>query len=563
MHGRLPWNGVEMITTVRRYVTGQHLLTLVVLTLFTNLFSLALPVFSMQVFDRVLTSGSLSTLALLVVVMSSIVASQAVVDGARAVMLSRLAFNAERRAIAGTLEGFHSIAQGSEQVDVGESDAFRSGPVVSAAAAVCDAPWCIVFICALFLLHPILGWFSLLSVFVVSLVTILSHLSCATLRSHSSRQYGLGFEIVRKGKIVSPELRAMGVLAVWRDQAARQFMNASARNTSAAERQAWFDAALRAVRTALQIAILAIAATLVLSQEVQSGTIVAASMLFARALVPAERLVGAWPYLTRVLAAAARHAGVRSAAGQNGKTALPPIEGRVEIIRASLTGLDGRKSLDDVSLTIEAGQIAVIVGEQGAGKTLLLKTIAGAARITDGFIRIDGNAIADYDFAEYARQIGYVSEECDLGAGPVNSIISRMRPSDDRALVDACKLAGAHSLVQRLPQGYQSVLGPEGPPLSFGQKKRIALARAFYLQPRLLVLDEPLAGLDDDGERTILRAIADLSRRGSTIIVASRHPRLAHVANRLVMLSGGAVQLDCGGDELAQYLSPRLAATAA
>jgi ABC-type protease/lipase transport system fused ATPase/permease subunit len=138
-----------------------------------------------------------------------------------------------------------------------------------------------------------------------------------------------------------------------------------------------------------------------------------------------------------------------------------------------------------------------------------------------------------------------------------------MRPSDDRALVEACKLAGAHSVIQRLPQGYQSVLGPEGPPLSFGQKKRIALARAFYLQPRLLVLDEPLAGLDDDGERTILRAIAELSRRGSTIIVASRHPRLAHVANRLVMLSDGTVQLDCGGHELAQYLSPRLAAAAA
>ena len=563
MHLCLPATGLQVVAAVRRCVTGRQLLTLIILTLFTNLFSLALPVFSMQVFDRVLTSGSLSTLALLALVISSIVACQAFVDGARAVMLSRVAFNAERRAIAATLDGFHSAAAGSEQLDLGDSDAFRSGPVISAAAAVCDAPWCIVFIFALFLLHPILGWFSLLSVFMVSATTILSHVSCATLRRDSSRQYGLGFEIMHKAKTAPAELRAMGVLAVWRDHAAKQFMNATARNASAAERQAWFDAALRAVRTTLQIAILAIAATLVLNQDAQSGTIVAASMLFARALVPAERLVGAWPYFRRVLVAAARHTGVSSAAAQQLKTALPPIEGRVEVVRASLTGSDGRKSLDDVSLTIEVGQIAVIVGEQGAGKTLLLKALVGAERITDGSIRIDGSAIADYDRSDYSRQIGYVSEECDLGTGAVNSIISRMRPSDDRALVEACKLAGAHSVIQRLPQGYQSVLGPEGPPLSFGQKKRIALARAFYLQPRLLVLDEPLAGLDDDGERTVLGAIAELSRRGSTIIVASRHPRLAHLANRLVMLSGGTVQLDCGGHELAQHLSPRLAATAA
>src|SRR4051794_40160378 len=122
VHGRLPSSGLQMIMAVRRYITGRHLLTLMILTLFTNLFSLALPIFSMQVFDRVLTSGSLSTLVLLVLLMSSIVGCQAIVDGARAVMLSRVAFNAERRAITATLDGFHSIGGASEQADLGESD---------------------------------------------------------------------------------------------------------------------------------------------------------------------------------------------------------------------------------------------------------------------------------------------------------------------------------------------------------------------------------------------------------------------------------------------------------
>jgi ATP-binding cassette subfamily C protein/ATP-binding cassette subfamily C exporter for protease/lipase/ATP-binding cassette subfamily C protein EexD len=561
MKVRSPVSGSDLVRHARCYLSVSNAITLLALTLFVNLFSLALPLFSMQVFDRVLTSGSLSTLALLVLVIALIVVCQGIIDGARSVMLNRIALNGERRALA-VIVAELSREDGCGAIDRLSLDIFRTGPVVSTVATICDAPWCLVFIFALFLLHQALGWFALASVFVVTAMTILGHLSSAALREESSREYGTGLSALHRGSQGSPELRAMGMLGVFRDQAARHLLTAATMNSRGAERTAWFDAGLRAVRTILQIAVLAIATILVLNQDAQSGTIVAASMLFARALVPAERLIGALPYLRRLLTTVS-NTQTRRSGRQPAKTALPPLQGRLEIVAASLTGPDGRNVLEDVNITIEAGQIAVVVGEQGAGKTLLLKTLLGIAVFTEGSIRMDGNAISDYERAEYSSQIGYVSEECDLGAGVVSALISRITPVDDRALLEACKLAGAHSIIQRLPQGYQTVVGGDAAPLSFGQKKRLALARAFYLRPKLLVLDDPMAGLDDEGERAVLDGIVELNRKGSTVVVASRHPRLAHLADRLIMLSGGRVSLDCGRDEVAEYLSPRLAASAA
>ena len=535
------------------------ILTLVVLTIFLNIFSLSLPLFSMQVFDRVLTTGSTATLSFLLLIVSCIVVFQALIDGARSVMLSRLTANMEKRAIIAGLEGLGPPPTNPDRVDLSDLELFRSGPLLSTAAAICDAPWCLVFICAMFLLHQVLGWFTVASLLIVIVITIFGHRRTALQREVSAGEYGQALEAVRRSRNASSELRALGVSAVFLEAAMQHFAKATSVGANAAEVQAWLEAALRAVRTALQLILLAIAAVLVLQQSVQTGTIVAASMLFARALLPAERFVGVLPYILRLWRSRVR-AHSTTPESPLPKVALPPLRGHVEIVSASVVGPDGRMCLNIANLAIEPGQLAVVVGDEGAGKSALLKAIVGVLPLSHGYIRIDGSAIGDYDSDHYSRQIGYLAENCDLGAGTVSSMISRMRATDDRSLIDACKLAGAHRVVQRLPQGYQTMIGDGRlPPLSHGQKKKIALARAFYLRPRLIVLDDPLAGLDDDGERMVLSAITELNTQGSTIVVASRHPRLTHVADRLIMLTEGQISLDCTADQISQLLSPRLA----
>ena len=554
-------SGSVLHNFIARYLSLSNAMTLLTLTLFVNGFGLALPLFSMQVFDRVLTSGSLSTLALLTLVIVAIVICQAFIDGSRTLMLNRIALKAERRALAAAISS--KAFQGMLQL---EQRAFQpqnlgTSSVVGIAVAVCDAPWSVIFISALFLLHYSLGIFAVVSVMIIAALTFLGQVITSRLRGESSQGYSHGLELLQSASRSNAESKVMGMSSALREKGGLILSNASLQNLHAADRQAWIDTTLRAARTVLQVFILALAATLVLSQETQSGTIVAASMLFARALVPAERLMIAIPYITRLL---------RDAAGEAtddnrmlAPIGLPPLTGKIEVSALSVLSASGRRVLDDVSCVFKEGQIVVVVGEQGAGKSLLLQAIVGATAASSGSVRIDGNAVADIEEAELSIQVGYVAESYNIGCGPVSSLISRLGEPHDESVVDACKLAGAHAILQSLPFGYQTVVGATATTLSHGQMKRLVLARAFYQRPRVIVLDDPLSGLDDEGERTILQAIVELNKAGSTIVVASRHPRLAHLADRLIMLSQGRVTLDCNRDEVATYLLPRLAQNAA
>ena len=541
----------------------SEVIILLVLTLFTNVLALAVPLFSLQVFDRVLTTASTATLVSLVLIVALIIVCQSISDAARSSMLARIVSNVERGSLCCTLNRMAQNTSESLKVDVTLLEISRSGSMIAVAAAVLDAPWSLIFIGALFMLHPALGWFALVSVALIAVAALISHCLTRAIKTEISRGYASGLSMLLGSSRSPADLRIMGFADVLRTQAKKHLDAATKHNLTAAERQAWIESATRAVRTFLQVAIVTVVALLVLAQEAGTGTIMAASMLFARALYPAEKLVAMFPSLCRAFDELVKIAEcVTATPPLTSRTKMPQIRGKVEITGGALTGANGRKLLEGIDLTIEAGQIVAVVGEGGAGKTVFLKAITGALPLWDGNVRVDGTAICDYDTEQFSHAVGYVSEQCELGVGTVSFLISRTNSPDDEALIAACKLAGAHKVIQRLPRGYQTLLGTEEQPLSLSEKKRIALARAFYSNPKLVVLDDPTAGLDDQGERDVLHAIEEMGRRGSTVVVASRHPRLAYVADRLLMLSGGRICLNYDRDDLSQFFSPRLAASA-
>jgi ATP-binding cassette subfamily C protein len=309
-----------------------------------------------------------------------------------------------------------------------------------------------------------------------------------------------------------------------------------------------YSALTRFLRMFVQSAALGLGALLAIEGEVSSGAIIASSILLSRALQPIEQLTGGWSSLLSARAALER---IKEALGPDAEAAriyteLPAPEGRVQVEQVSVRGRDGQPVLFGVSLDARPGELIGIIGPSGSGKTTLAKVIAGAFPPDGGTVRIDGAQLSDWEHDRLGRYIGYMPQEPSLLEGTIKENISRfaLAPPDaaesaDDAAIKAAKLCGVHDLILRLPNGYDTRLGPMGSGLSAGQAQRIALARALYGDPAVIILDEPNAFLDSDGEDALLLAVtAARARRATVILIAHRKSILAS-ADRLLVLEAG------------------------
>jgi ATP-binding cassette subfamily C protein len=298
----------------------------------------------------------------------------------------------------------------------------------------------------------------------------------------------------------------------------------------------------------VQSAALGLGALLAIAGYISSGAIIAASILLGRALQPVEALIGGWSSLSGARAAMARLAEVMAGPddGDRVRTALPKPEGHLKVENVGLRRPDGIPILAGISLAAEPGDIIGIVGPSGSGKSTLAKVIAGGIVPEIGTVRIDGAQRADWEQDELGRHIGYLPQEPSLFEGTIKDNISRFSrwgangSSDiDADTIKAAKLAGVHDLILKLPQGYDSRLGPLGAGLSAGQAQRIALARAFYGDPAILILDEPNAFLDAEGETALIEAIKGAQSRGATTLVIAHRRAILESANHMLVLEAG------------------------
>lgn len=350
------------------------------------------------------------------------------------------------------------------------------------------------------------------------------------------------------GRQISAEaaqMRALGMQATALDRWSVLRRTALSEALSGNDINGGFSASARAIRLFLQSAMLALGAWLVLRGELSPGGMIAASIILGRALGPLDQVIAGWPQVQAARAARARLQHLMDRApSEQARTRLPTPKGVVKVDRLALRipGTDGRDGivLRDVSFALQPGQALGVIGDSGAGKSSLAEAMVGIWPAFAGEIRLDGALLDQYDPSQLGRAIGYLPQKVSLFAGSLRDNIARLDPdARDEDVIAAAQAAGAHDVILAQPKGYDTIIDAEGGGLSGGQVQRIALARAFYGAPALLVLDEPNSDLDDAGSRALNLAIRQAKARGAAVIVMTHRPGAIVECDLILRLKGG------------------------
>jgi ABC-type protease/lipase transport system fused ATPase/permease subunit len=285
---------------------------------------------------------------------------------------------------------------------------------------------------------------------------------------------------------------------------------------------------------------------------VTPGIMIGATILFGRAMAPVEALIGNWSGLATAWNAYARLNQLMSGIQQNGMlTELPDPSGAIRLEGVSLAGLPGQPPiLRQIGFDIAAGRSIGILGPSGAGKSSLAKIITGIWAPSDGVVRIDGADLAHWNKAHLGAHVGYLPQDVELFQGTIAENIARFEEDAGDAVLEAARQAGSYEMILRLPHGFDTRLGEGGIQLSAGQAQRIGLARALFRGPRIVVLDEPNANLDADGEQALIRTLVDLKQSGATVVMITHKPSLVATLDALLVLREGRVELIGPRDEV-------------
>ena len=518
-------------------------------SLVTNLLTLASPIYMMQVYDTVLASRSGDTLLMMTLITVFALGVLCLVDAIRAQVLVRVGNWLDDRLGPSVFTGALWAALKSDPVraaqglrDLNTVRGFATGPSV---LPLLDAPWLPIFILALFALHPMLGLVGIGGAVVLfSLAVINEAATRGPLREANAalgRTHQRAEAALRNAEVIRAMGMTDGVLRLWR----RESSGSSDAQRRAGTRGAIILATSKFCRLAVQVLILGTGAWLVIEQQASPGAMFAASFLLGRALAPVENAIATWKSLVAARIAYRRVSDLLDAAPAERKgMALPAPKGELHVDRVTFLppGSD-EPTLRGVSFLLAPGEVLGIVGPSAAGKSTLARLIAGTWKATAGKVRLDGADIAVWHDAGGSRHIGYLPQDIELFAGTVRDNIARLGNAEPDQIVEAAQLAGLHDAIMGLPHGYDSEIGEAGIKLSGGQRQRIALARALFGAPRLVVLDEPNASLDHEGEEALHEAIAQLKQRGTTVVMIAHRPSILGLADKLLVLRNGMVDV--------------------
>jgi len=523
-----------------------------------NLLYLTGSFFMLEVYDRVIPSRSVPTLIGLSLLALGLYLFQGALEVLRARVLSRIgaAFDADVGGRAFDLvvrTPLRAGGSGDGMLPLRDLDTVRGFLAGSGPGALFDLPWIPVYLAVCFLFHPLIGVAAMVGgLILVGLVLVTDLMTRAPTRAttaHGQARTGLA----EAGRRNAEVLAALGM----QDHIARRWEAANARFITANQRVAdvagGLGTASKIARMVLQSGVLALGAWLVIRGEASAGLIIASSILVSRALAPAELAIANWKGWV-----AARQSWERLSDGfaripsESDPHALP-----VPVSALTVEGLGiappggGRLVVQDVSLGLRAGQALGVIGPSASGKSSLVRALVGVWPAAIGSVRLDGAALNQWTSRTLGPHLGYLPQEVELFAGTIAQNIARFTPgASDEAVVAAAKAAGAHELILRLPEGYDTRLGEAGTGLSAGQRQRVGLARALYGDPFFVVLDEPNANLDAEGEHALTRAILGVRARGGICIVVAHRPSALAAVDLVLMMADGRVQAFGPKDEV-------------
>jgi ATP-binding cassette, subfamily C, bacterial EexD len=513
-----------------------------------NLLMLSVPLYTVPLIDRVLAGGDVRALALLTVLATLALLALGGLEAVRARLLARLASRLGRRLAS----GLFASGLGGQQRALGtrplrELERIRQALGGPAIGTLLDALWLPPFVAVIWLLHPWLGALAAASAGLLLALTLAAErVTRPALELFQAAASAAGRTLDEAARHADAA-HALGMAPALAARFARANEAALDARRVADERAGGLQAASRALRFLALVGIMGLGALLVMEHEITPGTLAAAAILLGRALAPLQQLSGAW---RAVIDARAAWASLREMLAAVPVPApampLPPPAGRLalEAVTVMAPG-GGRPLLGGIGLVLEPGEVLGVVGPSAAGKSTLCRVLSGCLAPDEGEARLDDVDLYGPGGAGFGQHIGYLPQEVGLFAGTVRDNIARMAEADPTRVVEAARLAGVHEMILRLPAGYETVIGTGGLGLSAGQRQRIGLARALYGAPCLVVLDEPAAHLDAAGESALASAIAELKRRGASVVMAANRPGTigAQVDRILALDHGRAVDL--------------------
>src|SRR5215211_3387180 len=517
-------------------------------SLIINLLMLASPLYMLQVYDRVLTTGRAETLAMLTLMATVALAVMCILDALRSAIMVRVGCWLNERlgpaylacAVRGRLRGEASGAESLRNIAQVQGFVATQG-----LTAFFDAPWVPIFVALIWILHPMLGVVALSAAVVLFLLSIANEFATRKATETANKKQieatVLADATIRNAEIVQAMHMLPAMTARW--AAVNGAVVDGLRR--AGDIGGFVLATTKFVRFFVQVAILAVGAGLVVNSQRTAGAMIAGSILLGRALAPVELAISVW---RNFIAARFSYGRLKKTIGDYPaplkRTRLPAPRGRVVVDSVSyLTPNTAQLILSQVSCDVEPGEVLAIIGPSGAGKSTLCRLVVGLAIPNVGEIRLDGSPIHHWDPAQFGRHVGFLPQDVELFAGSVRDNIARMQQADDEAIVNAATLACAHEMIQRLPQGYDTRIGDGGVRLSGGQRQRVGLARAVFGSPRFIVLDEPNANLDQAGEAALSEAIFELKKAGVALVIVRHRPSTLSAADKILFLKEGHVAM--------------------
>jgi ATP-binding cassette subfamily C protein PrsD len=534
--------------TIGLRASARRLVGIAVFSGVINLLTLSGSIYMLQVYDRVLPSRNVATLVGLSLIVLLAYAMQGYFDALRTRMLTRIGtmFDAGLQepihvALATLpLRGVRPLLAQQPLRDLDQVRAFLSG---LGPTAFLDMPWIPIFLIALFLFHPAIGVTAFAGAAAIVAMTLLTERQskgAARIAMESSAQRQVLADATRQNAEV---IRALGMTdrftARW-SRANERFLQENVRATDV---HANLGTCAKMMRYALQSAMLGTGAYLVVIGQASGGVMIASSIMMGRALAPIEVVLGTWKQLVAARLGIAR---LREILKATAASAVPSValprprrELAVRELSVAAPGTD-RTIVSNISFSLTAGMGLALLGASASGKTSLTKALVGVWPANGGTVRLDGAALHQWNHNDLGRHIGYLPQEVALFDGTVAENIARFDDgASSDAILRAARTAGAHDMVVRLPDGYSTRIGEGGMALSAGQRQRVGLARAVFGDPFLVVLDEPNANLDADGETALTRAIEILRHEGRIVIVVSHRPSSLSALNvAMVMYEG-------------------------
>lgn len=512
-----------------------------------NVLMLTVPLYLLQIFNRVIPSQSIDTLIFLSIIVFASLVTLAILEAVRRLVFSSVGTWLDTRLGGFVLSG--SIIKSVKNCKPSSAQTLRDLATIrrllsgSSLFPILDIPWTPIFMLVLFLLHPVIGLITLagaLILFAIALYNELSTQNIAELSNKAStNSHKYATSVLRNSDVIEAMGMRSDVISTW-----DQFHNKSVElNTQLSARSNRISSFAKFVRMMLQIVVIGVGGLLVLKHELTAGGLIASVLLMRRAVAPMDRAISSWKVIL-----SARNAfksvnrRLNLAPEFENFPSFPLSSGYLSAREVVYTYPNRSKpTLKGVTLKIHPGEAIGLKGNTATGKSTLARMLVGLAKPDSGYVRLDGIDMNRRKPEDIGPYIGYLPQECELFSGTIETNIARMGIIDHMAVTEAATLAGVHEMILQFPQGYKTEIGEGGTYLSGGQRQRIALARAIYKSPKLIVLDEPDSNLDDDGKKALANVIDKMKQKNAMLVLISHHEKVLQSVDKVVQLRRGKI----------------------